>query len=583
MAAIKLPSARKNRLKRLICLAGPFILITLCYQIGTAPEAQPLSSKAVQWYEDDRHLIPEPAERDPNLLWDMVEDSFFLPLGRVTDPGRLTRRLGTLFGADHVAAAANLNTLDEVPNSTWFTNRIGLYPLDAAEVACGPCRDGGPDQSAPWLVISAKTQGVTPGFVIKDPSDRIWLIKFDPPGYLGMTTGAGVISNRILHASGYNVPEDIIVRFQASDLILADDVKLKLPDGTKRLMTNNDLARIIDLVEKPNDGTIHAIASRFLPGKPIGPFNYVGRRHDDANDRIDHRRRRELRGLRLFSAWINHFDTKQHNSLDMFVSEGDSGYVRHYLIDFASTLGAAANGATPRYGYEFSLDLPPTLGRILALGFHDDAWRYLTRPPGLPEIGYFESALFDPLEFKSLQPNSAFADMTIRDGYWAAKIISTFTDEQLSAIVAEAGFQSPDAESYMARILGERRDKIARQIFDRMPPLDFFLYRNSKIHYVDLGAERNIYPEYTHTYRTRFAFANEKGNHVSWSKWQESSTTDIPLPSDTFSDMSRTVPPEIKSYPFLAVQAAVNRGDDWSRSITAYFYRPDGRTVAIKR
>src|SRR5215203_112208 len=34
--------------------------------------------------------------------------------------------------------AANVNTLDEVPDSTWFTNRIGRRAMTAAEVAKGP-------------------------------------------------------------------------------------------------------------------------------------------------------------------------------------------------------------------------------------------------------------------------------------------------------------------------------------------------------------------------------------------------------------------------------------------------------------
>ena len=34
--------------------------------------------------------------------------------------------------------AANVNALDQVPHSTWFTNRMGRRPLPPAEVAAGP-------------------------------------------------------------------------------------------------------------------------------------------------------------------------------------------------------------------------------------------------------------------------------------------------------------------------------------------------------------------------------------------------------------------------------------------------------------
>ncbi|NIW47138.1 MAG: hypothetical protein GWN30_21030, partial [Gammaproteobacteria bacterium] len=59
-----------------------------------------------------------------------------------------------------------------------------------------------------------------------------------------------------------------------------------------------------------------------------------GIRDDDLNDVIPHQHRRELRGLRVVAAWLNHFDTKANNTLDVYVEDG---YVRHYLIDFGST------------------------------------------------------------------------------------------------------------------------------------------------------------------------------------------------------------------------------------------------------
>ena len=34
--------------------------------------------------------------------------------------------------------AGNINTIDEVPDSSWFTNRIGSTEVSAADVARGP-------------------------------------------------------------------------------------------------------------------------------------------------------------------------------------------------------------------------------------------------------------------------------------------------------------------------------------------------------------------------------------------------------------------------------------------------------------
>src|SRR5688572_14243103 len=40
--------------------------------------------------------------------------------------------------------AANLNSIDEVPDSSWFTNRAGSRELTASDVASGPNTTDGP-------------------------------------------------------------------------------------------------------------------------------------------------------------------------------------------------------------------------------------------------------------------------------------------------------------------------------------------------------------------------------------------------------------------------------------------------------
>ncbi len=579
------------------------LAFAIAFSFALAPTpalaAPPLRDAPVIWHEDDRRDIPEPRERDPNLIWDSADDSVVRPLGRLTHPGRIVRCVGALFGGDPVPPAGNVNALDEAPNSTWFTNRIGLFPMSPEEVARGSGSGAGPDRNGPWTIVRAKTEGVTPGFTVRDAAGALHLIKFDPPGAPGMTTAAGVISNRILHAAGYGVPEDVAIRFRREDLVLGENVKLTLPDGTKRAMTMGDIDSILAKVERSEDGSWRALASRLLSGKPVGPFDYKGRRKDDPNDRVSHENRRELRGLRMFAAWINHFDTKQHNSLDMYVEEGGRRFVKHYLIDFASTLGAGAKGPTQRYGWEYTVDPPAIFGRILALGTHEDPWRMVSRPEGLDEVGYWESALFDPLEFKPLQPNTAFANLTDRDGYWGAKIISAFTDEHLEAIVAVAGYENPEAAKYVARVLGERRDKIARLWFDRVPPLDFFTWslgpevgpggyargsgggvRYQQLTFHDLGVERGIYPAETTLYRYRSGSLTTGAESLGGISWTETSVTSVPIHSilEGISKDGR-----MTEFPFLSIECQVNRGSGWSQSVTAYVAHRSGRIVAVER
>jgi hypothetical protein len=526
----------------------------------------------VVWYEDDDAPIPLPREREPNLTWDGVTETIVRPFGRATHPGRLVRRAGTLFGGDHVRAASNVNSLDEVPNSTWFTNRIGLFPMSPQDAARGPGDGVGPSRDARWTVIRAKSDGVTPGFSIKDALGHVYFVKFDPPENPNAASAAGAISARILHAAGYNVPDDRIVTFRREDLILGDGVQFTSPDGKKRIMTEEDLDTILGWVGRTPEGDYRAIVSRLLEGTPIGPFDYEGRRADDPNDRVDHEDRRELRGLRIFAAWIAHFDTKQLNSLDMYITEGGRGFVRHYLIDFASTLGTGAVSVEPRPSWEYTFDPLPIAGRLLALGLHEDAWRRLERPRGLAEIGYFESELFDPAEFKPMEPNSAFANLTDRDGYWATKIITAFTDDHLRSIVETGCYRDPEAAATMARTLAARRDKIGRHWFDRIPPLDFFSIQSGRLAWRDLGEERGLYPGTSPRYRSRSAILGDGDDAGAWSTWSES---DAPSRGMQESPDASTAP--------VLVECQVDRGRGWSRSVRVRVDIGGGRVTALER
>src|SRR3954470_11130380 len=69
-------------------------------------------------------------------------------------------------GLQEVGRAEDVNTIDEVPDSNWFTNRAGTRPMTADEVYRGPSDDAGP-AAGTWSV-SRKANGVSPGFTITD-------------------------------------------------------------------------------------------------------------------------------------------------------------------------------------------------------------------------------------------------------------------------------------------------------------------------------------------------------------------------------------------------------------------------------
>ena len=65
--------------------------------------------------------------------------------------------------------AVNVNTLDEVPDSTWFTNRIGRGPMSIEELVRGPNQFDTLNVDD-WPIVQEKSSGITPGYRLTDPS-----------------------------------------------------------------------------------------------------------------------------------------------------------------------------------------------------------------------------------------------------------------------------------------------------------------------------------------------------------------------------------------------------------------------------
>lgn len=420
--------------------------------------------------DDMRGLSSDPKERDPSLYWDAVHQSSFYLIEHSLD---LPRQYRKLTGRMH--EAVNADVFGNVPNSSWFTNRHGQAKLSRAELKRGPNRIDGPDMSGPWVITRAKTEGVTPGFFIKDAKGETFVIKFDPTMHPELATGAEMVSTKFFHALGYHVPENYLVTFDPAKLAIKEGLEYKDSHGKRHAFTPELLEEVLTKVALRPDGKIRAIASRLLPGKPVGPFSYKGRRKDDPNDLIPHEHRRELRGLKVFAQLVNHFDTKDHNTLDVLVEEDGRRFVRHYLIDFGSTLGSDGDEPKSTYkGYAYVLDLEQAMASLFTLGLRRWSWEDAD-PEGIPRaIGYFEADLFDPPGWKPLHGNPAFDNMTYADAAWACKILSDFTKDDLLACVETAEYADPEATRYLAEALWVRREKILAYYSEKVALLDNF-------------------------------------------------------------------------------------------------------------
>jgi hypothetical protein len=526
----------------------------------------PLRDAPPVWYHDDTAPIPVPEVWDPDLLITDIDALVSQPVARIIDPVRWV-------GA--VPPAQNVNALDEVPSSSWFTNRMGVRRLSRAELAAGP-DPRGPDRSGPWEIIGAKTDGVTPGFRIRDAAGAVWLLKFDPPQHPGQSIRAGAVSNLILHAIGYHVPVDKLVVFTRDQLRVGTGGRLRGVRGQDSVaLTPANLDSVLQATRSVFGGRYHALASRYLDGRPLGPIRATGTRPDDPNDVIPHQHRREWRALQVFGAWIGHNDTKVQNSLAMYVGEPGQGHVRHHLLDFASTLGSSGAQLFPKFNYEHGVDARAIGRRLVTLGLSRDPWRLIDWPDHLAEVGYFSAERFDPCAWRPITPHAAMANLDDRDGYWAAKIVSAFTDADLRFMVEQGRYQDPGAVDYLVEHLGRRRDVIARTWFDRIAPLDHFRRAGDRLRGEDLGVARGVYPAEGVRYRWRARPVDAGRQGGAWTAWVVTDAPELDL------DLTPWAACDAEQ-PFLAVAWEVDRGDGWQGPATVYLAAAgSGRIVAL--
>jgi hypothetical protein len=461
--------------------------------------------------------IPQPGEIELATAYDVLENSWHYRPKGVIPPSQ------------------NVNTLGEVPDSTWFRNRIGAQPMSLEEIARGPNTGEGPDPTQPWTVVRGKSGGITPGFTMRDGRGDLYFVKFDPPQHFGLSTGADVIGSKFFHAFGYHVPENWIVYVEDARLRLGEGAKVRVFGGKPRPMTAKDLERMLRQVARLPDGRIRCVVSRAVPGKVLGPHKYQGTRPDDPNDVIPHENRRELRGYRVFSAWLNHDDSRSVNSLGSFVkTAGDKGHLVHYLQDFSSILGSgsdwrrAITAQNPRAGNEYVLELAPILKTAFSFGLWERPWHHV-KYETYPEIGAIEADYFDPDAWKPEYPNPAFERMQLEDAFWAARIVSRFSDEAVRAIVKEADLRAPAAEAHLAAMIVKRRDKILDRYFRALNPLAGFAVAGDVVSFTNFGEAARLGPVEAYELEW-FAFDNASGATTSLGAPQRSSSPSAPLP-----------------------------------------------------
>jgi hypothetical protein len=80
------------------------------------------------------------------------------------------------------------------------------------------------------------------------------------------------------------------------------------------------------------------------------------------------------------------------------------------------------------------------------------------------------------------------------DTYWAAKIVMSFSVDEIRAIVRTGGLTDPAAEEYLVNTLIERRDKIGRYWLTRKSSFDHFTFEDGELHFRHLASEFDLAP-----------------------------------------------------------------------------------------
>ncbi len=452
-------SIARRRLAMLVLVA---LATTGC---GASLRRFPL--RAPVWVDADRRPFgPAPPAWYSPFVWDGIDNSSFRLASEALQL-RLERE------------AINVNALDEVPDSSWFTNRLSRRRLAPDAVARGACRDEDPaipgvddEVSPPFTITRGKPDGASAGFFVRDARGRVYLMKPDNRVQPERPSAADAIGAAVFFAAGYFTPCNRTIYVERRDLVLAPDAILRGTSGARRPLTEADVEQALRSALTDERGRIRVGLSQFIEGNPIGPWSYQGTWDEDPNDVVPHEHRRDVRGMYVLSAWLSHIDSRQENTLAAFMGEHE-GYVRHYMIDFSDTLGITYEDElmARRFGHAGYADLQVLTEDLLTLGLLDRPWQHAALGPAGPTLGYFDLERFRPEHWRPGYPNPAYERMTERDAAWMTRILAHFGDEHIRALVARARFSRPIVTSELIRILVGRRDLILQRWLTRLSPL----------------------------------------------------------------------------------------------------------------
>ena len=510
------------------------------------------SATSPHFYRDDP-IVREPESQDasratPSEIGDLYEMTYNLFIQPDYKPSGLR--------------AQNLNTVDEVPDSSWFTNRIGTRALTIDEVVRGPIVGAPPDPSS-WIIVREKTSGVHPGITAKDAKGETWFLEFDPNYYPEAATGTVVMATKFFWALGYNQVESFLTTFDPKRMTFDPKATIHRPNGKRTPFTRGDIDELLENVARKPDGSYRVIAGRLLPGKVLGNFRYSGTRPDDPNDIVPHEHRRELRALRVFGAWTNLTDLKSRNTLDTLVTENGRSVVKHWLQDVGSTFGMNNDLHEWDLGWEHFIQGGSTAKRLFSFGFALSPWQTVNYVEG-PSIGKFEGDRFDPRKWRPQTPTTAYMELRDDDAFWAAQRVAAFSDDMIRAIIRTGELSDAAAQKALGDIMIKRRDKILRTYLPAVNPIVSPRFVDNRLTFENAAVAAGVAKA-------------PQGYRASWFQFDNATGETRPVGDTTSTttsmDAPRGLPAAADSYIAVDISADSKELVAWQRPIRTYFHR----------
>ena len=169
--------------------------------------------------------------------------------------------------------------------------------------------------------------------------------------------------------------------------------------------------------------------------KSIGPWDF---------GQLDHAGRRELRGAGLLAAWVGWFDTRFDNTRLRVMKHQGHTQLEHFFSDLGGGLGQ-------------------TDGLLYCRGDQPNVFPWtFTRAP----LWQGPGRMAKPLRIEGFRPvayTAAFAEMTIDDARWMARLIGQLTEAQLLQALTASGYSSAEVRLYVEKLVC-RRDKMIQDL-----------------------------------------------------------------------------------------------------------------------